>query len=668
MVISAVHDLKGGIALKTIRTNLMIVMLAMTLSVIILMNIVALGVINTTRKSTVMSTAKAMASQTSKSFNDTIEQYKTNLTQALKLAEFKTSDNYDHMITSLCTYFPNELEHGAVFSIYDNKYKLYGTSDSSKKDLVSQDDVLQAASGIDQYITELVTYSGEEGDSYYFSILYPVRNDHAELIFAMSIDFSQFMNILDSDATGEHGFGFFMQPGGLIILSSDEEHTLTGENPVTSGNKKYYKFGEEIQKVIDGTSQSGSFRYDGTAYVYGASDTGYFGCSLIYMMTAKDFRENSAVVAAMIIVMGIVIMAATAVVSLIYSRRISRPITSATERIKLLADGNLTAPVEVWKTGDELGVLTNSLDSTIASLRKYINIITTELSKISQGDLGGQMDDSFKGDFAEIKNSFNKILASLSETFGSINTAAEQVSSGAVQVSRSAQQVSQGSTQQASSIEELSVTLKNVSKQVERNADDSKNAYAIVHRNTDDIRSCNEDMTAMVEAINDISASSKEIAKILKVIDEISFQTNILALNAAVEAAREGSKGFGVVADEVRQLASRSAEAAKQTADLIEQSSAAVARGTEIARKTADSLENIVEGSEEIQTLVRNISQASEEQNDAINQINTVIGQIYSVVSANTSSSVSTASASEELSGQSLILKNMIARFKLKDE
>lgn len=244
---------------------------------------------------------------------------------------------------------------------------------------------------------------------------------------------------------------------------------------------------------------------------------------------------------------------------------------------------------------------------------------------------------------------------------------AEQVNSGAVQVSNIAQSVSQGSTQQASAIEELSATLSDVSKQITQNSEDSKNAYNIVLKNTEAVDNCNSDMGNMVNAMNAIHTASDEISKIIKVIDEIAFQTNILALNAAVEAAREGSKGFGVVADEVRRLASRSAEAAKQTASLIENQSAAVSKGSKIAEETADSLNNIVNNSNTMRDLVKNISDASEAQAEAIVQVNTGVDQISAVVSANTSTAVGSASASEELSSQSLILKNMIARFKLSE-
>ena len=279
-----------------------------------------------------------------------------------------------------------------------------------------------------------------------------------------------------------------------------------------------------------------------------------------------------------------------------------------------------------------------------------------------------RVEGDFKGDFIKIKSTFNEILESLGDTFASINTSAEQVNSGAIQVSNSAQALSQGSTQQASAIEELSATLNEVSTQVKQNSKDAKNAYNIVTENTKAISACNEDMNNMLDAMEQIHTTSAEIANIIKVIDEISFQTNILALNAAVEAAREGSKGFGVVADEVRRLASRSAEAAKQTAALIENSTKAVNKGSELAAETARSLGDIVNDSVTIQGLVKNITDASAQQAEAIVQINTGVDQISAVVATNTRTAIGAASASEELSQQSLILKNMIAKFRLAND
>ena len=242
---------------------------------------------------------------------------------------------------------------------------------------------------------------------------------------------------------------------------------------------------------------------------------------------------------------------------------------SLAERLRKLANGDTSSSVDVWNSKDELGVLSNSLGETVSCLRLYINVIKHGLEQISRGNLTYRMRSGFKGDFSQIETTFNDIFYQLCNTFDSINHSAEQVTSGAVQVANSAHSLSQGATQQASAIEELSATLSNVSDQVVQNSDSARNAYKIVDDNSHAIEDCNSDMGNLLEAMQLISDTTEEVTQILKAIDEISFQTNILALNAAVEAAREGSKGFGVVADEVRRLASRSAEAAKQTAALI---------------------------------------------------------------------------------------------------
>ncbi len=350
--------------------------------------------------------------------------------------------------------------------------------------------------------------------------------------------------------------------------------------------------------------------------------------------------------------------------------KITQPLESASERLKSLADGNLTDPVNIPKTQDELYELTNALQDTVNSLRLYITKITDALVNISEGNLTDRVHGSFNGDFIKIKSTFNTILLSLIDTFSNIRNAADQVNNGANQVSNGAQALSQGATEQASAIQELSATISDVSQQINNNAKSAKQAESIVDNTMANIISCNDDMNKMLGAMEEINVSSNEISKIIKVIDDIAFQTNILALNAAVEAARAGSagKGFAVVADEVRSLAAKSAEAAKQTTALIEGSVETVDRGSKIAKQTAKSLAEIVNMSKDIDDIVKNISKASENQAESIHQINTGIDQISAVVQTNTATAEQSAAASEELSGQSLLLTNMIAKFRLGDK
>ena len=174
-------------------------------------------------------------------------------------------------------------------------------------------------------------------------------------------------------------------------------------------------------------------------------------------------------------------------------------------------------------------------------------------------------------------------------------------------------------------------------------------------------------MHDMLGAMSEINASSGEIGKIIKTIEDIAFQTNILALNAAVEAARAGAagKGFAVVADEVRNLASKSADASKNTAVLIENSLHAVENGKKIADETAKSLESVMAGVQEAAGMMDSIARASKEQADAITQITVGIDQISSVVQTNSATAQESAAASEELSSQAQILKDLVRRFKL---
>ena len=317
-----------------------------------------------------------------------------------------------------------------------------------------------------------------------------------------------------------------------------------------------------------------------------------------------------------------------------------------------------------------MNVLTKSLHDTINNLNTYIAKIENSLSNIADGNLTEAMTGKFAGDFAKIKTSYNTILKSLINTFSNINNTCSEVSSGAAMVANGAQALSQGATEQASAIEELSGTIAEVSNQIDTNAESAKNAENLVDTATVKIGLCNNHMNSLLTAMDNIEVSSKKIGNIIRVIDEIAFQTNILALNAAVEAARAGNagKGFAVVADEVRTLAAKSAEAAKQTANLIETSIKAINEGSSSVKLTADALNEVVDNTTKTNTLVKEISKASLQQAESVKQIDISIEQISGVVQNNTATAEESAAASEQLSSQSVMLKNMIENFRLGDK
>lgn len=345
------------------------------------------------------------------------------------------------------------------------------------------------------------------------------------------------------------------------------------------------------------------------------------------------------------------------------------PINKVEKHFSRIASGDLRTSIDVEESKSEIGMLVGSVKKMQDMLLNYIDLIDSTLTSIAKGDLRIDIEQEFIGDFKSIKTSLESIINSFNDDFYEINLSAEQVASASEQVAAGAQALSQGATEQASSVEELASTINEISDGIKQCADSASLACEVSDQSALQVGFGSRCMDDMMTSMGEISEKSNEISKIIKTIDEIAFQTNILALNAAVEAARAGQygRGFAVVADEVRSLAGKSAKAAQNTAILIEEAIKTVENGVKIAKETAKALDLVVNGVEKTTNYINGISSSVHSQEIAITQILSGIEQISIVVQMNSATAEESAAASEEMSAQAQILKELVEKFHLKE-
>ena len=331
-----------------------------------------------------------------------------------------------------------------------------------------------------------------------------------------------------------------------------------------------------------------------------------------------------------------------------------------------LTDGNLHSTLE-YHSDDEIGRLAHSMRKSIRILGSYVDDIGRAMKMFAEGNFDVQPEVEWKGDFVGILNSFMLFEKSMAEVIKGIQHVSDEVSSAAEQVAASSNDLADGATNQAAVVEELTATVAGVSEQVGKNSQSAKEISGRVDELGNAILESNGKMRDMVDSMNEINGASKEIDKIIATINEIASQTNLLALNASIEAARAGEagKGFAVVANQVNVLADQSAQAAKESATLIETSVKAVEKGMVIAGQTASQLQEVAENSQIITKEVTNIADTLETQATEIKQINDGIEQINDVVQTNSATSEECAAASQEMSSEAENLRGMIQKFKV---
>lgn len=347
-------------------------------------------------------------------------------------------------------------------------------------------------------------------------------------------------------------------------------------------------------------------------------------------------------------------------ISVTMTRAIRKSTTALSAAATQIAKGRVD--IDLQKTSnDEFGQVIEDYQTVVENVRYHAQVA----EEVADGNLMVEVVPRSAEDM--LGNSLKRLVNRNLHALTNIRDAAEQVSLGSSQVAGASEALAEGSTEQASAIEEITASISDIAGKTKQNADEANKAAELAQQTIENVRRGNMQMHEMMDAMQEINHASENISKIIKVIDDIAFQTNILALNAAVEAARAGDagKGFAVVAEEVRNLAAKSASAAAETAEMIADSMHKVEAGSNIADETAKALELITEAVRESEELIMSIADSSNYQATAIAQIDQAVEQVSQVVQTNSATSEQCAAASVELSNQANRMRDLLAIYKL---
>lgn len=463
--------------------------------------------------------------------------------------------------------------------------------------------------------------------------------------------------------------------GSVVVLDKDG-NVIAGSNLGDVMNCKNYLNSDEAGVVSLAnamlTQETGTLKYDsgGTPYVASYSPIELTdGWTIAVSLDYTPIQKNIFVNFIMALVVGLILIVGISLIGAKMANRIAHPVICSAERLRRLSEGDLSEDFYVPAQKDETRVLADSLTETIHELGRYISDIKNVLAAIAGGDLTVHSTIEYKGDFAAISASLDSITASLNESISAVKESVDSIRDGSAQVAEGSKVLSEAASQEAAAVDGIVRTIDDIRRGADKTAAISAQVLAVTKEAEDSANGGSELMKELSEAISNINDKSEAISAVIKTIDSIAFQTNILAINAAIEAARAGEagRGFAVVAEEVGNLATMSADAVKQTAALINDSTNAVKQGTDIARRAEDAIGCIVHDVNKVAKHMSSIVEAADEQKSSAMLITQSMKQIDEGMHSTTGTAARSERSSEQLSELAVSLAAEVERFRTND-
>ncbi|WP_168356651.1 methyl-accepting chemotaxis protein [Petralouisia muris] len=505
----------------------------------------------------------------------------------------------------------------------------------------------------------------ENGDVLELAVGLPIFNTEGELNYYLvgSYNYDILSDVLSSINISANGEAFIVNADGRIM-----GHRNTDLVREQTDMAEYVGTDVIENKVVSGETGIMTYEYKKDTELISYVPINGTDWYLAIIVPRSDFMgpANDSILLGIYITLGILLVAGIYTVA--YASRIKNSLKGVTNRIELLANGDLKTPTKISRTKDETQVLSASLSNTVNSINGYISELSKILSSISEGDFDVSVEGEFHGDFVIMKESLNSIIVSLSQMLMSVQDSSKQVLETAGIVSESAVQVHTGSSEQSSSLMVLTEETKAIEENISEVDNNTRMAGELMEKAKTSMDAGDANMKNLLKAMEDINNNSLEITKVNRILENIAAQTNMLALNASVEASRAGEfgKGFAVVASEVRELAAQSTDSAKHASEVINSSLKAIENGVIYAKQAAESFDDINEVTSKMTDITKRLEESVSVQKESLANMSDQIAQISNVAQRNLDSSYESTTASQKLHKQAEGLQNISGQFRLR--